>query len=889
LAAENPYIKTCSILARHETGGIKTELDIVVGDPDGSVPSTIASVTVNGPNGFSYDFVPADYQGGTSNEYWHASSGLPADGQYIFTVTNNNGHTATSFSYLTVGQLIPAPDSSTLHASGTNPLTPTLSWNTILDYPGNLFYRGRILDMAGNTVWTSNTIFNSTSVTVPSGTLTAGNSYKMRFEAFDSSAYNLSNNRGVSNSIPLNIDNTRPYFNIVKASKWRFSNGYVKTDIQAQGGNAGALSSAVVTRPDGVVYVFQPKDCSITNNQFNCALSVNPPLADGNFTFAASNAAGDTVQSYFHMTSYDVPLVDTTTMNASGNPLSPVLSWSAPESVDRPLYYQVFIYSSLNTTVYVWASSSTMNTSISVPQGVLQSGISYVWNVHTYDSSYLYSANISFTGLTPLTINNTLPYFSGYSVVLNRNYPDGNFTGLNVMVGDPNGMLPGSIASLTVTGPDSFSHTFQPSDYSAASGYFYRIPGSPQEGLYTFMVTDNEAKSAVTYHYYNPAGGTIPLLNENSFEVSGDPLAPAISWSTVAGYPYHLYYLMEVIDQQENTVYQSSWSGDTYQPVPTGKLASGNSYRYRIIASDGPSVSSCNNRSYSNYLELPTPPGKATLVSPTGTITTTTPTYTWNAVQNSTQYLLSVNDTTGNKINIWYTAAQASCSAGIGTCSVAPKTALAMGSCTWRIETYNSSGNGPWSDGMVFMVGSTPKVPGKPTGVKATAGNAQAAVTFTAPSSNGGSPITSYTVTSSPGGIKKTGASSPITVTGLTNGKTYTFTVKATNAVGTGPASSKSNSVTLPTVPGKPTGVKATAGNAQATVTFKAPASNGGSPITSYTVTSSPGGIKKTGASSPITVTGLTNGKTYTFTIKATNAVGTGPASSKSNSVTPAK
>ena len=125
--------------------------------------------------------------------------------------------------------------------------------------------------MAGNTVWTSNTIFNSTSVTVPSGTLTAGNSYKMRFEAFDSSAYNLSNNRGVSNSIPLNIDNTRPYFNIVKASKWRFSNGYVKTDIQAQGGNAGALSSAVVTRPDGVVYVFQPKDCSITNNQFNFA------------------------------------------------------------------------------------------------------------------------------------------------------------------------------------------------------------------------------------------------------------------------------------------------------------------------------------------------------------------------------------------------------------------------------------------------------------------------------------------------------------------------------------------------------------------------------------------------------------------------------------------
>ena len=70
---------------------------------------------------------------------------------------------------------------------------------------------------------------------------------------------------------------------------------------------------------------------------------------------------------------------------------------------------------------------------------------------------------------------------------------------------------------------------------------------------------------------------------------------------------------------------------------------------------------------------------------------------------------------------------------------------------------------------------------------------------------NGGSPITSYTVTSSPGGKTATGASSPITVTGLTNGTAYTFTVTATNALGTGPASSPSNSVT-PVGPGHSTG-----------------------------------------------------------------------------------
>jgi uncharacterized protein (TIGR02145 family) len=180
-------------------------------------------------------------------------------------------------------------------------------------------------------------------------------------------------------------------------------------------------------------------------------------------------------------------------------------------------------------------------------------------------------------------------------------------------------------------------------------------------------------------------------------------------------------------------------------------------------------------------------------------------------------------------------------------------------------------------------------VPGAPTIGIATAGNAQATVTFTAPSSNGGSNITGYTVTSSPGGFIATGSESPITVTGLTNGTAYIFTVTATNASGTGPASSASNSVTpspTSTVPGAPTIGTATAGNAQATITFTAPGSNGGSIITGYTLTSSPGGFTATGSASPITVTGLTNGTAYTFTVTATNANGTGPASSASNSVT---
>ncbi len=90
--------------------------------------------------------------------------------------------------------------------------------------------------------------------------------------------------------------------------------------------------------------------------------------------------------------------------------------------------------------------------------------------------------------------------------------------------------------------------------------------------------------------------------------------------------------------------------------------------------------------------------------------------------------------------------------------------------------------------------GGSPTVPAAPTIGTACAGNTTASVAFT-PGSDGGSAITGYTATSTPSSITGSGASSPVTVSGLTNGVSYTFTVHATNAIGDSTESSASNSV----------------------------------------------------------------------------------------------
>jgi phage tail protein X len=100
------------------------------------------------------------------------------------------------------------------------------------------------------------------------------------------------------------------------------------------------------------------------------------------------------------------------------------------------------------------------------------------------------------------------------------------------------------------------------------------------------------------------------------------------------------------------------------------------------------------------------------------------------------------------------------------------------------------------ADTVVLKVSVVAGIPGAPTAVVAVAQDASVLVSFTAPSTTGGAPVSVYTVTAWPGGASVSGSASPMRVTGLLNGVSYRFTVTATNVSGTGAASDTSNSVT---------------------------------------------------------------------------------------------
>jgi len=227
-------------------------------------------------------------------------------------------------------------------------------------------------------------------------------------------------------------------------------------------------------------------------------------------------------------------------------------------------------------------------------------------------------------------------------------------------------------------------------------------------------------------------------------------------------------------------------------------------------------------------------------------------------------------------------------------------TGLANGTTyVFRVASTNAYGIGNYTvaSSSVTPVGA----PGSPTSLTASPGNAQAVLSWTAPSNNGGSAITDYVVQYSGNGgatwatfSDGTSTATTATVTGLTNGSPYVFRVAASNAIAGSEFIAWMTPILPLGVPGQVSSLSASHGNQQASLLWSAPPANHAGGITDYVIQQSTDGGSTwttisdgTSADTSLAVTGLTNGSSYRYRVAAVNAVGTGPYSSATSAVIP--
>ncbi|GGQ30292.1 hypothetical protein GCM10009411_32370 [Shewanella litoralis] len=301
-----------------------------------------------------------------------------------------------------------------------------------------------------------------------------------------------------------------------------------------------------------------------------------------------------------------------------------------------------------------------------------------------------------------------------------------------------------------------------------------------------------------------PVSGTNGSLNQTSADVSLNvnkgalPQTMSLEWGTTTAYGN-----AGVITN--NAVVDAANSGTANVTASMTGLSCETSYHYRFnsttddSAVNGSVMVNGSDQVFTTASCDTTPPVLSDILQLTGGITDFSYTFTSNEAGNLYYVVLPSGSTAPDATQVQ--AGQDSTNTPVtaaGQKTLSAASAITVATSGLTAETlYSMYVVAKDAEGNITGVTSYPIIftPSAPTTVVATSGTSQANVTFAAPSFNGGGSITSYTVTSNPGGLTATDSASPITISGLTNGLPYTFTVTATNIMGTSAASTVSNSV----------------------------------------------------------------------------------------------
>lgn len=400
------------------------------------------------------------------------------------------------------------------------------------------------------------------------------------------------------------------------------------------------------------------------------------------------------------------------------------------------------------------------------------------------------------------------------------------------------------------------------------SGGTASITASANGTAGSYSVIANTLAGAAPFSLTN--GSSVPPAPTGLTAAAGNAQV-ALNWTASSGATSYNVYRSKVSGGEGSTPIVTGITATTY--TSTG-LTNGTQYYFKVAAVNAAGTSPQTGE-VSARPQVPAP------AAPTGL----------TAVAGNAQVLISWTASSGA---ISYNLYRSKTAGGEGSTPIAngitgttyTNSGLSNGTQYYfKVAAVNAGGTSPQSNEATAK--PQVPVPPAPTGLTTTAGNAQAALSWTASSG-----ATSYSVyrSTTAGGEGATAIATGITTTkytntGLTNGTSYYFKVAAVNGGGTSPQSNEASATPLLPAPGAPTSLTATAGTGQVALSWSA--SSGAASYNVYRSTS-PGGEGTSPIATGLTSTkyintGLSHGTQYYFKVAAVNTSGASPQSNEAS------
>ena len=630
------------------------------------------------------------------------------------------------FFCITVGTLFAQPAAPTLNSPGSSSspgttistLTPTMSWNAS---SGANNYGVYIYDVTTSTlVYNNDYVGNVTSLALPSGYLTAGHNYRWNMRASSSAGFSgYSSLLYFQEQTAVTVPNA-PTLNSPGSSTSPGTTISTLTPTMSWNASSGANNY-------GVYITDVTTSTLVYNNDYvgNVTSLVLPSgyLTAGHsyrWNMRASNSAGFSGYSsllYFQEQSVvTVPNAPTlispgssTSPGTTISTLTPTMSWNASSGANN---YGVYV-EDVTTSTLVYNNDYVGNvTSLTLPSGTLTAGHSYQWNMRASNSagfsgysSLLYfqeqgavpnaptlispgsssSPGTTISTLTPTMSWNASSGANNYGVyvedvttstlVYNNDYV-GNVTSL-------------TLSSGTLTAGHSYQWNMRASNSTGFSGY---------SSLLYFQTTASLLSPPTQI---SPGSSTSPGPSLST-------LTPTFSWNAVSGATGYGLYIRDMTASGTPLVYPNA-SGTTTTPLtgtslvlPSGFLVNGHTYVWNMTtfnASGEGNASGANALYFQTAASLLSPPTQispGSSTSPGPSLSTLTPTFSWNAVSGATGYGLYIRDKTASGTPLVYPNASGTTTTPLtGTSLVLPSGFLVNGhTYVWNMTTFNASGEG---------------------------------------------------------------------------------------------------------------------------------------------------------------------------------------------------